>query len=208
MERVPLSIYVLQRGIDWSVLTSLTILDCAYNEKLWKMLNRQFKNSETAAAHRPAAGRAMQYHLNLTHLHTDCATPPLMTFLRETLAPNTLEVLFLQDRRKRSTSCVGIKAIVNGPLRRHKKSLRKVLIDSSDRLPTSPATVTDTDRWRTWMLTSEALKFITSGKMTRLRELSVAISYRDWVRRSDSTSDTLLTAHSTHFCNDYRISQT
>lgn len=179
LERVPLSIYVLQRGIDWSALTSLTILDCAYNEKLWKMLHRHFKPNEVSGSLKSV--RTMHYYLGLTHLHTDCATPALMLFLKETLAPNTLEVLFLQDRRKRSASCVGINAILKGPLKRHRKSLRKLLIDSSDKSPTGPAASTESDRWRTWMLNTDVLKFITSGKMSNVQELSASISYTDWV---------------------------
>ncbi|OBT53144.1 hypothetical protein VE04_08080 [Pseudogymnoascus sp. 24MN13] len=178
LERVPLSIYVLQKAFDWTTLKSLTILDCAYHESLWRMLRRQFRpqlgtNSSKATPH-------MEYQLNLKHIHTDIATPSLISFLKDTLAPNTLEVLFLQDRRQKTSSSVTIDAIYKGPLRRHRKSLKKLLIDSSDRIPRGPSVSSETARWRTWMLSNEALSYITSGNMTSLKELSIAIDYRDW----------------------------
>lgn len=198
LERVPLSIHVLQKAFDWTVITSLTILDCAYHENLWRMLRRQFqpqvppKSALTTSSiirHRVSSGSAtkvipsvaLEYQLNLKKIHTDFATPALIAFLKETLAPNTLEVLFLQDRRKNSASTVSINDIYRGPLRRHRKSLKKLLIDSSDKIPKGPASSNDSTRWRTWMLNYEVLSYITSGNMSNLRELSVAIEYKDWV---------------------------
>jgi len=181
LERVPLSIYVLQKAFDWTILRSLTILDCAYHEKLWRMLHRQFRPQISPNSPKNALNPQMEYQLNLKHIHADIATPPLISFLKETLAPNTLEVLFLQDRRRQTSSSVTIDAIYKGPLRRHRKSLKKLLIDSSDKIPRSPITSNESTRWRTWMLSHEAVAYITSGNMSNLRELSVAIDYRDWV---------------------------
>jgi hypothetical protein len=199
LERVPLSIAILQKAFDWSVMTSLTILDCAYHESLWRMLRRQFqpqmcprsalatssfvRNSITTnSASKPIPSIPMEYQLNLKKIHTDVATPALISFLKETLAPNTLEVLFLQDRRKNTASTVSINDIYRGPLRRHRRSLKKLLIDSSDKIPRGPSASSDSARWRTWMLNHEVLSYITSGNMTSLRELSIAIEYKDWVR--------------------------
>jgi hypothetical protein len=199
LERVPLSIALLQKAFDWSVMTSLTILDCAYHESLWRMLRRQFqpqicpksalatssflRNSiATNSASKQIPSIPMEYQLNLKKIHTDVATPALISFLKETLAPNTLEVLFLQDRRKNTTSTVSINDIYRGPLRRHRRSLKKLLIDSSDKIPRGPNASNDSARWRTWMLNHEVLSYITSGNMTSLRELSIAIEYKDWVR--------------------------
>jgi hypothetical protein len=179
LERVPLSIYVLQKAFDWTALRSLTILDCAYHESLWRMLRRQFRPQ--LCTNSSKASPQLEYQLNLKHIHTDIATPSLISFLKDTLAPNTLEVLFLQDRRQKSTSLVTIDAIYKGPLRRHRKSLKKLLIDSSDRIPRGPSVSSENARWRTWMLSNEALAYITSGNMSSLKELSVAIDYRDWV---------------------------
>jgi hypothetical protein len=195
LERVPLSIGVLQKGFDWSVMTSLTILDCAYHESLWRMLRRQFQPQPCArsalassslirgsiSASKPIPNVPMEYQLNLKKIHTDFATPALIAFLKETLAPNTLEVLFLQDRRKNTPPPVSINDIYRGPLRRHRRSLKKLLIDSSDKIPKGPNNPNDGVRWRTWMLSHEVLAYLTSGNMTSLRELSIAIDYKDWV---------------------------
>jgi hypothetical protein len=111
LERVALSVAVLQKAFDWSVLTNLTILDCAQHDRLWVMLRRHFQPTSIGGSHtsgKHAAGVSMQYHLNLKKIHTDAASASLISFLKETLAPNTLETLFLQDRRRSSTSNVTI----------------------------------------------------------------------------------------------------
>jgi len=110
LERVPLSIAVLQKAFDWSVLTDLTILDCPQHDRLWIMLRRQFQ--PTPLGHHSSAKHHgvpnLQYHLNLKKIHTDAASPALISFLRDTLPPNTLESLFLQDRRRSATPNVTI----------------------------------------------------------------------------------------------------
>jgi hypothetical protein len=195
LERVPLSIGVLQKGFDWSVMTSLTVLDCAYHESLWKTLRRQFQPQPCArsalassslirnsiSTSKPIPNVPMEYQLNLKKIHTDFVTPALISFLKETLAPNTLEVLFLQDRRRNTPPPVSINDIYRGPLRRHRRSLKKLLIDSSDKIPKGPNNPSDGVRWKTWMLSHEVLAYLTSGNMTSLRELSIAIDYKDWV---------------------------
>jgi len=196
LERVPLSIPVLQRGIEWSTLTSLTILHCQNHEALWKTLKRSFcptprspvyptPRRSTHSSPRKTGKQSlassdveMQYHLNLKRVHTNTVSPSLISFLRDTLAPNSLEVLFLQEGRT-YTSTVGVDAIYRGPLRRHRQSLKKVLIDSSEKAPDGHPT--SSSRWRRWMLTRDILAFICSGKMTSLRELGMALDYHDWV---------------------------
>jgi len=110
LERVPLSVAVLQKAFDWSVLTNLTILDCSQHDRLWVMLRRHFQPSPLgpASSTRHVASVSFQYHLNLKKIHTDAASPALIAFLRETLAPNTLETLFLQDRKRSSATSVTI----------------------------------------------------------------------------------------------------
>jgi hypothetical protein len=110
LERVPLSVAVLQKAFDWSVLTNLTILDCPQHEKLWYMLRRHFQPTPIGGSHTAKHGSSgsLQYHLNLKKIHTDAASPALINFLKETLAPNTLETLFLQDRKRSSISNVPI----------------------------------------------------------------------------------------------------
>ena len=196
LERVPLSIPVLQKAIDWSRLTALTLLHCQNHEQLWKTLRRTFApvpKSPTYPHPRRTpnttprkGGRAsitgsdieLSYPLSLKKVHTNTVSPSLISFLKETLAPNSLEVLFLQEARSYSSS-VSVDQIFKGPLRRHRSSLKKVLIDSSEK--GSDGLPTNSSRWRRWMVTREILAFITSGKMPNLRELGVAIDYRDWV---------------------------
>ena len=201
LERVPLSISVLQKAIDWTCLTSLTLLHCHNHEQLWKTLRRTFAPvpksptyphpRRTPSTTPRKAGRVsitgsdieLSYPLNLKKVHTNTVSPSLISFLKETLAPNSLETLFLQEARS-FTSSVSVDQIFKGPLRRHRNSLKKILIDSSqkglDGLPTNSS------QWRRWMLTREILAFITSGKMPALRELGCAIDYRDWVSKSVS----------------------
>ncbi|KAK2626554.1 hypothetical protein QTJ16_003729 [Diplocarpon rosae] len=181
LERVPLSVAVLQKAFDWSMLTNLTILDCAQHDRLWVMLRRHFQPSPQGNSHNSKTGAHMQYHLNLKKIHTDAASPALISFLKETLAPNTLDTLFLQDRRRPSAaSAVTIDAIYRGPLKRHRASLKKLMLDSSDRIPRGPASASENVRWRAWMPNRDVLNFITSGRMSSLRELSIAIEYSNW----------------------------
>lgn len=183
LERVALSVVVLQKAFDWSVLTNLTILDCAQHDRLWVMLRKTFAPSTLGHGHtssRHGGGVSVQYHLNLKKIHTDAASPALISFLKETLAPNTLETLFLQDRKRPSNSNVTIDAIYRGPLKRHRASLKRVMLDSSDRIPRAPTSSSDSARWRAWMPNRDVLNFITSGRMSSLRELSIALEYKDW----------------------------
>jgi hypothetical protein len=110
LERVPLSVAVLQKAFDWSVLTNLTILDCSQHDRLWVMLRRHFQPSPLGpvSSSKHGVGVALQYHMNLKKIHTDAASSALIAFLKETLAPNTLETLFLQDRKRSSTTSVTI----------------------------------------------------------------------------------------------------
>lgn len=189
LERVPICVAVLQRAFDWSILTSLTLLNCPHHDQLWKTLrhvyspNKPFKSSTTPSPspHRRASSiRAAEYGLNLKKIHTNTASTSLINFIRETLAPNTLEVFFLQESRLMATSAVLIDAIFRGVIRRHKGSLKKVLIDSSDPRSNSEFPSTSS-RSKRWTLNREILTFITSGKMPKLRELGFTIDYKDWV---------------------------
>lgn len=202
LERVPLSIPVMQKAIDWSRLTSLTLLHCQNHEQLWKTLRRTHapvpkspmyplaRRTSTAtpkkgSKHTSAAAEVeLQYSLKLKKIHTNTVSPALISFLKETLAPNSLEVLFLQEARSYS-SPVTIDAIFKGPLRRHRQSLKKLLIDSSEK--GADGLPTNSSRWRRWMLNRDVLAFVCSGKMPCLRELGMAIDYRDWVSCPKST---------------------
>lgn len=193
LERVVLSLQVCRYAIDWTVLTNLTLLDCAQHDNFWKMLRKQFQPTPLGAGFGisscnkpPAANALLQYHLALKAIHTDTTTLSLIAFIKETLAPNSLEVLFLQDR-KRATPILLLETIFKGAIKRHSASLRKLLLDSSAR-PSA-----DNTRWRHWALTTEVLHYITSGRMVNLRELAVSLEYRDWV--SPRTLSTIRSQH-------------
>ncbi|KAH8727159.1 hypothetical protein GQ44DRAFT_678179 [Phaeosphaeriaceae sp. PMI808] len=184
LERVPLSVSVLRRAFDWSILSTLTLLHCSNHEQLWKVLRRQYTpraaypgSPSTSKAYKASYTLRSDYQLNLKRIHTNTVSPSLISFLKETLAPNSLEVLFLQEGRSYSSS-VTVDAIYRGPMRRHRASLKKLMIDSGEKGPDGHTTTSS--RWRRWMLNREILTFITSGRMSNLRELAVAIDYKDW----------------------------
>lgn len=189
LERIPLSMQVCAKAFDWTVLTNLTILECAQHENLWKLLKKQFLPTPMTAGFgiSPSSSKQLQnaplqYHLNLKHIHTDITSPPLISFIKETLAPNTLEALFLQDRRRASgPPPVSIDAIFRGALKRHRSSLRKLLLDSAAKALVTGSPPENNIRWRNWILSSEMILYITSGRMSNLRELAVSMDYRDWV---------------------------
>ncbi|KAI0140908.1 hypothetical protein F4776DRAFT_653707 [Hypoxylon sp. NC0597] len=171
LERVSLSVQVCTKAVDWSILTSLTILDCMFVEHLWRALKRQFH--PTPPAHGSPAGAPTQYHLALKQIHTDTTSNTLISFIKETLAPNSLEVLFLQDRRRTPGPAVKLDQIFKGAIKRHRSSLKKLLLDSSDESG-------EVRRWTSWMLSSEIVCYITSGRMPNLKELSAAFDFKDW----------------------------
>lgn len=193
LERVPLSMQVCSKAFDWSLMSSLTILECAQHENLWKLLKKQFQPQPRVSGYgisptssKPMPNAPLQYTLSLKHIHTDVTSPALIAFVRETLAPNSLETLFLQDRRRASGSAgsgpppVTIETIFKGAIKRHRSSLRRLLLDSSAKNPSSGSTAEST-RWRAWCLPTEVLSYITSGRMSKLKELAVSIEYKDWV---------------------------
>lgn len=198
---------VLLRAIDWTVLTTLTLLNCDAQDHLWRALRRTFTPrripSQPMLRHKakmhlresssldPPAVSSSEYRLKLRRIHTNCVSSALIAFLKETLAPNSLEWLFLQDGgtvssasggRATYDSAVSVESIYRGPLRRHRQSLKKLMIDSDDRPVDSRRRTT---KWQKWKLERDALSFIISGKMPSLRELSVAIDYQDWVSLQD-----------------------
>ncbi|KAK4187971.1 hypothetical protein QBC35DRAFT_215547 [Podospora australis] len=189
LERVVLSLHVCRHAFDWTTLTHLTLLDCAQHENLWKMLRKQFQptpvNNGTGSScwKQNPADASLEYHLSLKSIHTDTTTLALVNFIKETLEPNTLEVLFLQDCKRGSAPPVPLSEVFKGAIKRHPTSLRKLLLDSSATKPTgTPATAPNSDntRWKAWALSTEVVLYITSGRMTNLRELAVSLEYADW----------------------------
>jgi hypothetical protein len=197
LERIYLSVLPLARGIDWSRLESITLLGCRNHEFLWKELRQQYA-PPTRARTPSTASRTMstslggmftprnltplakdpipseEYRLKIKKIHTDTVSTALIQFIRDALAPNSLDSLFLQENSTYKSS-VGIDVIYRGAIRRHRGSLRKLLIDSECRKDDEPGPAS----WRRWVFNRELLGCITSGKM-RLRELSMSIDYKDW----------------------------
>ncbi|KAL8685936.1 MAG: hypothetical protein Q9224_005611, partial [Gallowayella concinna] len=119
LERVNLAVPVLQRAVDWSIVTTLTLLHCDSHEQLWKAFRRTYtprlisttpvgssqpglrRNSHVSVGNSSTSGSdfipSSEYRLSLRRLHTNTVSSALIAFLKETLAPNSLETLFLQD---------------------------------------------------------------------------------------------------------------
>ena len=197
IERFSLQSWVLLKGIDFTMLTSLTLLKCGDTTKLWDELKRQFPPRKSIVISTPARSPEsprgpprlrrkpsseslsgpITYPLNLKKIHTDSVPKELISFLKNTLAPNSLEWMFLQDDASRSFSGVTLDSIYRGPLKRHRDSLTKVMVDSAYGPALSRARSIAA---RKWMFSREVLAFVTSGKMSRIRELAMSIEYRDW----------------------------
>lgn len=185
LEQVPLSIPVLQNVIDWSALTTLTLLRCPNHEHLWKTLRRLYSNnssvkqkyvSDTSRLSTKPSHNSKTFSLALKHIHTDTVSSSLISFIKDTLQPNSLESVFFLHAPT-YTSTVSLDSIYNGVLRRHRSSLKKILIDSGER---GAELVPEANTyWCQWMFNREMVKFL--GKMPCLRELGVALNYRDWV---------------------------
>ncbi|KAJ5822963.1 hypothetical protein N7447_005303 [Penicillium robsamsonii] len=181
LERVPLSVPTLLPVVDWTGLTTLTIMRCEDHEKLWRALRRKY-TPPAMPAKRPqdpddqVSASSVEYSLNLKHIRTDSVSPYLILFIKDALAPNTLESVYLHEAPGHE-SAVQIDAIYRHILRKHRQSLRKVLIDATDRIIGPGYSST---RWHKWMFNHDMVSFVTSGKMPQLKELGMAMHYRDW----------------------------
>ncbi|KAJ6086143.1 hypothetical protein N7486_010424 [Penicillium sp. IBT 16267x] len=182
LERVPLSISHLLPQLDWTRLTTLTLMRCEEHENLWRALRRKYappqppqKRPQKGERRRSSLSR-YDYSLNIKHLRTDTVTPYLMLFIKDALAPNTLESVYLHEASTFESN-VNIEAIYRHILRKHRLSLRKILIDASERNGNADSLNT---RWHKWMFNQEMVSFVTSGRMPQLRELGMAMHYRDW----------------------------
>lgn len=182
LERVPISAPVLLDTIDWTRLTTLTILRCEGHEKLWRGLRRRFSPSTSCTKNGRNGGTiqekgSSEYPLKIKHIHTDAVSPYLLLFVKDTLRPDTLETVFLHGAPMHD-SAVHIEGIYRNVIRNHRLSLRKLLVDSTER--STAGIEIGTSRWRKWMFTREVLTFLTSGRMPKLRELSMTIDSKDW----------------------------
>ena len=218
LEDVQLSVPIMLNVIDWSVLTTLTLLRCINHDHLWKALRRQFSSDPPPTKQRYVSGTTghilqpmrklsssdKTFKLNLKHIHTDTVSHSLISFVKETLRPNSLESVFFLHSSTDPTS-VSLDAIFNGVIRRHRTSLRKLLVDSGERgsenLPGASVI------WRQWMFNREIIKFL--GKMPCLKELGAALDSRDWVCLTKAMLYALNTncCVSTSSCSTFQICQ-
>ncbi|KAF3902512.1 hypothetical protein ABW21_db0204425 [Orbilia brochopaga] len=200
LERVPISTRVLTKAVEFSYLVNLTLLNCGNQSKLFKALKRKYspypanvlaKLSKLSLT--PSVGSASKppfhipppnYRLRLKKIHTDMVSSSLIEFLHQTLAPNTLETLFLQEAAGDSyISSVDLSQIVTDVLRRHRLSLQRLLIDSYVQNPDIPPEQqlnlqNINNRKSKWRFSQETISFVT--EMPKLRELAFGIDYTDW----------------------------
>lgn len=189
LERVIISIPTIMKALDWRQLTRLTILRCEGHEKLWRALRRQYAPSVSSSTsgrlgergklqERRDSRSSTEYPLRLKSIHTDAVSPYLILFLKETIAPNSLESIYLQEGPMYE-SVVPIEGIFRHIIRRQRASLKKILVDSTQR--TAAGIEVSNGHWRKWIFNRDMLSFITSGRMPQLHELGMAINYKDWV---------------------------
>ncbi|KAK6361347.1 hypothetical protein TWF730_005081 [Orbilia blumenaviensis] len=198
LERVPISTRILTKAIDFTCLVNLTLLNCSNQSKLFKTLKRKFspypasvliKLNKLAINPGPANKPlvpipAPNYRLRLKKIHTDMVSTSLIEFLHSTLAPNSLETLFLQEAAgDHYISSVDLSQILNDVLRRHRLSLQRLLIDSYVQNPDIPAEPqlnpqNLNSRKSKWCFNQETIAFLT--EMPRLRELAFGVDYSDW----------------------------
>ncbi|KAK6503350.1 hypothetical protein TWF481_008373 [Arthrobotrys musiformis] len=198
LERVPISTRVLTKAIDFTYLVNLTLLNCTNQSKLFKTLKRKFSPyppsvliklnklaiSPGSITKPPLHIPPPTYRLHLKKIHTDMVSTSLIEFLHSTLAPNSLETLFLQEAAgDHYISGVDLSQILSDVLRRHRLSLQRLLIDSYVQNPDSPlepqiTVQAITTRKSKWCFNQETISFVT--EMPRLRELAFGIDYSDW----------------------------
>ena len=206
LERHSMNTKLLKDAIDWTLLTTLTLLKCVDTESLWQDFRTAFAPSRTRmrtkslfltlstkppcktdsshprlrrmhSSSHPVEEPQPAYRLNLKRIHTDTVSKQLILFLKETLAPNSLEWLFLQDCQYYQSGVTAAQ-IHKSVLKRHCKSLTKFLLNSSHGSSSSRTPATSAKKW---MLNREILAYVTSpNKMPKLRELSIALEYKDW----------------------------
>ena len=179
LERIKLGIKVLREAVDWTKLTNLTLLNCVGDDKLWRTLQKTFA-PQPSIGYGPISqttSAPLEYSLKLRKIRTNNVSPTFIALLKETLAPNSLEWLFLHEKEDESSK-VTIESILRGPLRWHRNSIRKLMIDSS-------AGSRRQSKAKKWAFTREVLAFVTN-KMSGIRELAFSVDYKDWVSQEIS----------------------
>lgn len=179
---ITLSISVLTGVVDWTKLTSLTLMCCSLSDLLWLHLKRSYapKPSVDGGCH-----SQLEYPLALREVRTDSVSTVFLKFVTDALSPNSLRSLHLRDRhpsQKQRPVKVTLKQIFKGPLRRHATSLERLSIDSAPRKTTNGFldSKKDSAQYQQWLASRDVLAFITSSAMPKLQELCLSIQYKDW----------------------------
>ncbi|KAI0396100.1 hypothetical protein F5Y17DRAFT_154582 [Xylariaceae sp. FL0594] len=175
LEKVGISPGVMLRALDWTNLTSLTILDCAFHRDLWRTLKKHFQPISPAHDYDSPRGASPKYRLALKHLHVEPASLAFINFVKETIAPNTIETLFLQHRQGKGKPLVPVHQLFNGLIKGHRASIQRLLIQA---IP---------DRHynhcqKKWAVKRENLAYILSGNLRNLTELGMIVRRKDWRR--------------------------
>jgi hypothetical protein len=129
LEHIDLAIPVLRKVIDWPILTTLTLLHCHNHERLWRLLRDRYSNPFRGkhAASKALHSASWHYPLHLKTIHTNRVSSHLVSFIRDCLAPNTLETVFLQDGVA-WRSAVRIEAIWKDVVKRHTRTIGRMLL--------------------------------------------------------------------------------
>ncbi|EAQ89320.1 hypothetical protein CHGG_05939 [Chaetomium globosum CBS 148.51] len=136
------------------------------------MLRKHFRPTpvrtipSVSSKEKPSANVKREYHLALKVIYTDATSLPLIDFIKETLAPNSLEDLSLLHRRSPMGSLLSMNAIFKGAIKPHHKSLRNVLLNAYG---------------LGWALPTKMSLYLTSGRMKNLAALFVTMKFKDWM---------------------------
>ncbi|PNS17929.1 hypothetical protein CAC42_3888 [Sphaceloma murrayae] len=191
LEWVQLSIPVLTAALDWTKLTTLTLLDCQHHDELWIALHEEYAKDVRAARGSLLAGSARPRRLSISiphpsairlrlkHIHTNTVSLALIRFLNECIAPNTLESLYFQDFSGNAPA-VTLETIFSAVIKLHRLSLRSLLLDSCKRK--KEGGIGRGTAWKRWALTTEQIKYVTTPlKMPVLKELGFCVEHgKDW----------------------------
>ncbi|KAK4142627.1 uncharacterized protein C8A04DRAFT_29757 [Dichotomopilus funicola] len=161
---------VCRHALDWSVLTSLTLIGTPFLNPLWTTLRNEFGPTVLSTAEdTPPSDTPRKYHLALKEIRTDFACFSLLKFVKATLAPNTLEALFLHRLSEGRESTSELNRELHGAIMYHSGSLQKLYLEGSYQLKPN------FDFPQYFPLESELLSYLSSGSMVNLRELSLAL---------------------------------
>lgn len=167
LENIHLSVSIISEVVDWTKLTTLTILRCETSDELWETLQQQFAPPMAPFT----VDSTHHYPLRLRSIRVDTVTDPFLSFIDHTLAPDTLESVSLHEWYPTNMQIDDFFWRVIG---RHQRTLKRVLVDVAESHVAQ-------SNWQKWVLTRDIISSITDGQMTQLHELSISLNASDWV---------------------------